>query len=295
MPKLILTRGIPGSGKSTWAKAWVQENPEGRVRVNRDDLRGMVFGTNSKKLPFAQEAQITDIERAIAKTALSKGKDVVVDAMNLTPKFVRGWASLGYPVEFVDFDVNVEAAVARNAERAHPVPEDVIRNLDKKFQRDGVLIEPPALPHPESATYVPDTHLPRAYIFDIDGTLAHIPEGGRSPYDYTRVWEDEVDEAVKRVLDELWNRNNILLMSGRDEECRDETELWLHSKGILYDGLLMRPAGDNRRDATVKRELFDEHVRDSYNVLGVFDDRNQVVQAWRDMGLKCFQVKPGDF
>ena len=50
MPTLHLTRGIPGSGKSTFAKQWVQEDPEGRVRINRDDLRGMMFATDWVKM-----------------------------------------------------------------------------------------------------------------------------------------------------------------------------------------------------------------------------------------------------
>mgnify|MGYP003455142708 FL=1 len=42
MNKLILTRGIQGSGKTTWARQWVAEDPDSRVRINNDDLRNML-------------------------------------------------------------------------------------------------------------------------------------------------------------------------------------------------------------------------------------------------------------
>jgi hypothetical protein len=57
----------------------------------------------------------------------------------------------------------------------------------------------------------------------------------------------------------------------------------------------MRPTGDQRKDNIVKRELFDTWVRGKYNVRFCLDDRDQVVEGWRAMGLTCFQVQPGAF
>lgn len=57
----------------------------------------------------------------------------------------------------------------------------------------------------------------------------------------------------------------------------------------------MRKSGDMRKDSIVKREMFDEHIRGRYNVNFVLDDRNQVVELWRSMGLTCLQVADGDF
>ena len=295
MSKLILTRGIPASGKSTWAKAWVQEDPDRRVRVNRDDLRQMLFGATELKLAYAQEAQVTEAERAIAKSALSKGKDVVVDATNLRSRFVKSWFTLGYPVEFRDFEVTLEGALRNNEARGHTVPDEVIERFHKTLTRDGKLPDAPMQPRELVEPYERDWTLPGAYIFDIDGTLAHIPEGGRSPYDYTRVHEDAVDQEVWYLLQLLAETENIVIMSGREDACRKETEDWLAAQGINYDALHMRAAGDTRRDATVKLELFNQHVRGKFNVHGVVDDRNQVVQMWRDLGLKCFQAQEGAF
>lgn len=295
MSKLILTRGIPASGKSTWAKNWVQADPEHRVRVNRDDLRRMLYATTSTLLSWQQEQNVTQIERAIARTALEKGKDVVIDAMNLRAKWVRQWYTLGYEIEFRDFPVSLEDAIARNAGRENPLPEVVIFNTYERLTDLGALPPPPPDDKPKTTRYAPDWNLPGAYLFDIDGTLAHIPQGGRSPYDYTRVHEDEVDESVAYLANALGNTYQVIVMSGRDEECRRETEAWLTANNIRYDELHMRPHGDKRQDATVKAELFDRHVRNRFNVHGVIDDRNQVVRMWRDLGLKCYQAQEGAF
>lgn len=139
MGKLILTRGIPASGKSTWAKAWVQEDPENRVRINRDDLRKMLFGATELKLGWAQEVQVTEAERAIAKTALSKGKDVVVDATNLRNKFVRPWFTLGYPVEFKDFEIDLADAIRNNEARGRTIPHEVIERFYGTLTDNGKL------------------------------------------------------------------------------------------------------------------------------------------------------------
>jgi len=65
--------------------------------------------------------------------------------------------------------------------------------------------------------------------------------------------------------------------------------------GVNFDELFMRPEGDMRPDNIVKAELFDTYVRDNYDVQFVIDDRDQVVDMWRRMGLACLQVAPGDF
>lgn len=74
-----------------------------------------------------------------------------------------------------------------------------------------------------------------------------------------------------------------------------KTEKWLRGNDITYGMLLMRPEGDIRKDSIVKREIFENYIRDYYNIQFVLDDRNQVVEMWRSLGLKCLQVAEGDF
>lgn len=295
---ITLTRGIPASGKTTWAKAWVAESPERRLRVNRDDLRRMLHGT-SHGLTWAQEENITTVQQAIVREAVAAGRDVVVDDMNLRARYVKEWFKFSPDVEFQDFPIDVELAIARDAEREHSVGADVIRNIAGKFTRKGEFQPVPLRESGEaieSDQYVADFEkLDSAYIVDIDGTLAHIPEGGRSPYDGERVHEDVLDHAVAAVVNTLSNENHIVVMSGRDEQFRAVTEKWLLDNAVNYDVLFMRAAGDRRKDHVVKLELFNQHVRNTYAVRGVFDDRNRVVEMWRSIGLKCFHVQEGNF
>lgn len=57
----------------------------------------------------------------------------------------------------------------------------------------------------------------------------------------------------------------------------------------------MRPAGNMEKDSVIKRRLYEEHIKGTYNVAYVIDDRNQVVEMWRSLGLRCLQVANGDF
>jgi len=64
---------------------------------------------------------------------------------------------------------------------------------------------------------------------------------------------------------------------------------------VAYEGLFMRATGDQRRDHIVKEEIFDREIRGRYHVVGVFDDRAQVVRMWRSLGPTVFQVAEGNF
>ena len=307
MAALILTRGIPASGKTTWAKEWLAAAPDGerRARSNRDDLRASVFGRDGV-LPHDDEETITRIQHAAVRDLLRRGVSVVVDDINLRAKFARVWADLavecGAELQVQDFtDVPLGEVLRRDADRAaqggRSVGADAIRAIHAKFLASGRLapITPTERPAVEApATYVPDLSLPPAWIVDVDGTLALM--NGRGPFEWHRVGEDRLNGPVRLIVEGLCAAGaNIIVMSGRDEACRPETEAWLVKHDVPYHELHMRPAGDMRRDAVVKAELFDEHVRHRYAVEGVIDDRDQVVAFWRSLGLMCAQVAPGDF
>lgn len=134
-------------------------------------------------------------------------------------------------------------------------------------------------------------------IFDIDGTLAKMND--RSPFDWSRVGEDKPKIPIINILKMFTcccSSYEIFLFSGRDEVCREITENWLYENGIEFKQLFMRSKGDIRKDAIVKKELFNNHIKGKYEVLAVFDDRQQVVDMWRnELGLTCLQVAEGNF
>ncbi len=127
---LYFTCGLPASGKSWWAKAWVDENPEGRARVNRDDIRRMLhrqwggLGSQEKRRATARftERQVTIAQHAQAEALLRAGFDVVIDDTNLEGRHIAELRELaaraGTVAELVDFrGVPKELCLSRNAER----------------------------------------------------------------------------------------------------------------------------------------------------------------------------------
>jgi len=288
--ELILCQGIPASGKSTYAKVWVSAAPD-RVRVNRDDIRHMVFGVDYG----CDEVVITKVQDAAIHAALKAGKSVIVDNTNIEPRFVKSLVKIGHQygakVSIKRFDVSIQECLLRNASRDRKVPESVIRNMhDRLVNFPDIDLAAPVI-----EKYRPEQHHPAAIIVDIDGTLAHM-NGKRGPFDWKNVGLDDIDDKVARLVDREWALGiKILVMSGRDSVCRKETEAWLDENSIHYDGVFMRPEGDMRPDNIVKKELFDTYVKNRYCIEYVLDDRDQVVRMWRAMGLKVFQVEDGDF
>lgn len=120
MTTLYITRGLPGSGKTTLAQALVAEDPERRARVNRDDLRVMLHGQR-----FGaewQERQVTVVQNAQVAALLRAGQDVIVDDTNLPDDVVEDWwqlaAACGARMEVIDLrHVPVETCIARDEAR----------------------------------------------------------------------------------------------------------------------------------------------------------------------------------
>ncbi|WP_127543230.1 AAA family ATPase [Actinoplanes sp. OR16] len=298
MTRLLITRGLPASGKTTFAR----KLQPGVVRVNRDDLRRMLHGT--RLYTQYAEAQVTQAQRAAVEALLRSRGSVIVDDTNLRARTVREWAEMAArfdaSFEVHDFtDVPLDECLRRDAGRpdGERVGEDGIRRMHERYLAGKNL--PLPIPFVErggpGVVYRPDPELPEAVLVDIDGTVALM--NGRSPYDWSRVGEDAPNPAVITAVRAMHAAGHaIVFCSGRDAVCRSETEAWLELfVGVPYEALFMRPEGDSRKDSIVKREIFDTEIRDRWRITGVFDDRQQVVRMWRALGLTVFQVAEGDF
>jgi predicted kinase len=307
--ELVIYRGLPASGKTTAARAWVKADPASRARVNRDDLRSMLHGGYH---PDA-ERYVRVARDRLVKALLDQGVSVACDDTNLSQKVARGVAQIGAfagaTVRVVDLtDVPLEECLRRDFERYYQANEDpdacvgeeVICGMYNRYLAGGRKLAPIlADPAPDEADgwYTPRPGTPKAVMVDLDGTLCL--HNGRSPYDETLVLTDLPNPAVVetvRAMDAAGYR--LVYLTGRSSACAEDTLAWIEGHlGDLagHECLLMRDVGDRRRDSIVKRELFDAHVRDNYDIAFALDDREQVVRAWRAIGLTVFQVAPGNF
>jgi phosphoglycolate phosphatase-like HAD superfamily hydrolase len=143
-------------------------------------------------------------------------------------------------------------------------------------------------------------------IFDLDGTLALIearralaakPDGKinwKTFFDPENIKLDLPNAPVITAFKAFAEQGfKMVILSGRDSISRAETRQWLKDNDIHPDILWMRPQGSFTPDDVLKRTWLDELGAD--NVFCVFDDRDKVVQMWRNNGLTCFQVNYGNF
>lgn len=128
--ELIMLRGLPGSGKTTWAHAYLVAHPTA-VRVNRDELRAMLHG--ARPWSAADEAVTTRVRDALICQALLLGRTVISDDTNLEPYHLSTLTALAAPfgvtVRVVEMATPLEACIARDARRERPVGADMIRRM----------------------------------------------------------------------------------------------------------------------------------------------------------------------
>ena len=154
------------------------------------------------------------------------------------------------------------------------------------------------------------------YICDVDGTLMNVEKrveyAKKHKKDTDRVmdWDiflnpmvmlefdtpnKDVVGVIKSLYHSDWENYNLIITSARNERHRDVTMKQLELAGLEYDAMYLRDDGDMRPDDIVKEELLGKIRTDGYNPTIAFDDRNQVVNKWRELGINCYQVRSGDF
>ncbi|MBX7241734.1 MAG: AAA family ATPase [Bacteroidia bacterium] len=293
MKKVIIMKGLPGSGKSTFAKQLVADNPGMYKRLNKDELREML---DARHYTPENEKFVEKVRDLMLCEALAAGKHVIIDDTNLAERATERiqnviktyCAETGekVAVEIRVIDTPLEECIKRDAKREEPVGKKVIMKMYKQH-----VLKNERGPHYQKQ----DETLTPAILCDLDGTLAIL--NGRSPYNGTECENDLLNEPVAEVLRTYaHNDTRVILLSGREDDARTQTENWLAKHQIPYDALFMREAGDKRRDAIVKKELYELHILNRYFIRFVLDDRDQVVDLWRlDLGLPCLQVNYGDF
>ena len=304
--KLILTRGIQGSGKSTWARKWVEEDPEHRIRINNDDIRNMlgVYWVTSR------EGLVSDIKKRAAQYAMYRNYDIVVDNMNLNPKEVKFWEDLvwahnetvgnnselkdkydSYEIEFKDFFIPLEECIRRDAMRSNPIGEKTIRDTWRRYKH--------FIQTSEVEKYVNNLRAwnigkPTCVVVDMDSTLCFNTT--KRPWYGEGAAEGMINDVpnggVCDVIFELQKSYPIILATGRDTSQEEVTKQWLLDHEINVSEFYFRKEGDYRKGVEVKREQIEDILK-NYNILVVFDDCEPIVQMYRDMGLTVLQPNKG--
>lgn len=268
--KLVMAWGVPASGKSTYSKTLTNY-----VIVSKDAIRATM---PNYRYPKSEKLVVAESTRQI-QDALERGQSVFVDDTNLNPchedRFRQMAHRFGAEFEIKRFTVDhVQIAIDRDLKREKRVGESVIRNMWATYIR-------PTLPN-----YINHQGQP-VVLVDLDGTLALM--GHRSPYS-DNVSSDTVNAPVAAIVKQFPH----IFVSGRKETARANTEIWLEQHGFNAP-LIMRASKDNRPDWVVKREIYLSQIYPYYRVLFCLDDRQQVVDMYRDLGLTVMQVNDGRF
>lgn len=141
-------------------------------------------------------------------------------------------------------------------------------------------------------------------IFDVDGTLMDLDhrrkflDGSMGKKDWSGFVNATKDDTPKDQIHSVAKAlaaqgHRIIILTGRNQAQHDITALQL--KDIPYDTMVMRPDDNYDADQDLKAGMLDYLINSGYNPTLVFDDRDAVVNMWRDKGLICCQVAPGDF
>jgi len=262
------------------------------VVVNRDTLR---YKVGYGKYTLDQESEVNKLEAELIDYAVEDGKNLIIDATNLNPKAIAHWkdfsARTGYEIEFKEFYIPYAEAVKRSKQRRAEgglyINKTVMLNFYRRYYPERLKEE--FTDNRKITEYVEG--LPDAVICDLDGTLAlHT---GRMPFDWTRCSEDVADPRMLRTLNQyMENGTYVFFITGRtDGLAREETLKWLASQKIGYAWeLYTRKNNDKRPGHEYKKSVYEQQLKDKYNVVAVFEDDDKCVEMFRNEGLLTFQV-----
>lgn len=283
--KIIITRGLPASGKSTWADEFIKENPN-FVKVEKDQIRknSDLFKDGQYVHKRGDESIVLKERDRLIRQAFARGQSVVSSDTNLVQKHITQLSNIARQndaeIEVKSFlDVPLQELIERDKKRENSVGEQVIRRM---FHTQVKKM-------PTFLKY--DPNLPFVVICDLDGTLTKGPKD-RSPYEWHKVGQDDINLGTSAILDglKMIGLYEIYIFSGRNEVCRPETEEWLERHNIEYDKLVMRPqfledgvTENNLSDEIIKANMIEEHIVGQRNVLLWLDDRDRVSTMLRDV------------
>ena len=320
---MLILSGLQGSGKSTYAKKLLEDNPYHWVRVNWDTQRRL---TPNYRFSKESERKIKEESYDQVKQAALADQNVVIDNMNLSDSHVAQWtrlgSELGYHIHLQRMNTSVQECVLRDAQRTGPdfIGRAVIERTalwnglvdfhpNKKIviiDVDGTLMDCshrraskekkcPACKNGYMTTFIGVDPCPKC-----NGSGIALGTDWSTFYRHDLIENDVPRYPVVEWARELYKDYTTLIVSGRPTDVGKPTVNSLAKAGVPYHHIFMRNAGDFRDDTIVKKEIL-EKILDKVPLSRIafsIDDRNRVVDMWRENGVKCYQVvsrEEGDF
>lgn len=301
---IFFTIGLPGSGKTTVARK-MQETIPSLVRINKDDIRAMLF-TQPYKFSRTNEQMVVEIERKIVDTILCSGNDVIIDNTHLSPKHLNYYKDYikytheedgfligkNHSIRVIDLtSVPIDECIARDAKRDRPVGKGVIYRMARQAN----------LVTTGNTKFTCDTDY---IVCDLDGTLAdcshrlHYVRNINNDPNWKKNWGTFFDRMQHDGLrEDVYNIAlsydlPIVIVSARPEQYRYTIIQWLDDHGIKYDHLLLRDHGDHRQDTIVKQEILDNYL-DKNRIKAWIDDRPSVIRQIKSNGIQVIDVGCG--
>ena len=284
---ITLLVGISGSGKSTWANAQWKLDPLNTVVISRDKIRELISGFDESTIHLwydlpnrsQLEKEVTKYEMTLIHESLASNKHIILDATHLEFKYIDNLRYWNVPINIKWMECPLEVAIARDSMRTRKVGETIIKSQLKllhKLKQDYNWFN-------TVTKFENDKNKPSCYILDIDGTIAD--NEGRSPFEWDKVIQDK---PIQWVIDTANKLDNVIICTGRDGVCLQETKDWLDKHGVKYSKIYTRDIGNSEPDWIVKERMWKEIAEDFY-IKGLFDDRTVVVRRARALGLNVME------
>lgn len=314
-------KGLPASGKSTRAKE-IMKKDGNCLRVNKDLLREML---HFNKWSGKKESQTSFSAVTLVTQLLANKYNVIIDDTNLNPKTLEAWVKITKATEnkheIINLDTHWTDCVSRDNDRKARgerfVGRHVIVNMARQYglyefdkpdiicDIDGTLCDMTHRLH-----YVKDMPYLCEYCGEEMGTRLvgdesvdycveckrPSPNAVQVKKDWHGFFKATVDDSPKQQVIDFVNSkattHSIVLVSGRPDTYREETEQWLKDHMVTYQTLIMRKGGDSREDTIIKKEILDTYFKKD-NIELVVDDRPRIIRMWQAEGLKVWDVGSG--
>lgn len=305
MSTIKILRGIQGIGKSTYAKQLIEKEPY--VRFNKDDIRLMESATYAK----SNGELVDDVMHGFIEAALKQNLNIVLDNTFCFLKHIDDIINRYHiyaDIEIICFPNDIELALTQNNLRQghQKIDEKIIRDFSAAYKKSeytlrerkynmhsivcpGMVLGVYSVSKHTVIPYQYNDDLPDIIVWDIDNTLSI--KGDRGIYEFDKCGLDSVINSTYNIynvfesydsmyeFDRYHKPTKQIFITGRGEECRQETLYWLQDNvcfNVQNHHLLMRPAKDFRRDSVVKEEIYKNHLEGQYNIIAWFDDSPKV-------------------